>query len=72
MTDDAWLLDRAGIYLQVHARLTDAKPLLERALAISETAQSAPLLAGGRQGGQKSAGTGLRSGDGLEHMTGRS
>ena len=34
MTDASWLLDRAGTYLQVHARLTDAKALLERALAI--------------------------------------
>jgi tetratricopeptide (TPR) repeat protein len=37
-TDTAWLLDRAGIYLQVHGRLTDARPLLERALTITETA----------------------------------
>jgi tetratricopeptide (TPR) repeat protein len=34
--DAAGLLDRAGTYLQVHARLADARPLLERALAISE------------------------------------
>jgi tetratricopeptide (TPR) repeat protein len=32
----AWLLDRAGTYLHVHAQLGDARPLLERALAISE------------------------------------
>ncbi len=32
----AWLLDRAGTYLQVHARLADARLLLERALAITE------------------------------------
>ena len=36
--DTSWLLDRAGIYLQVHGRLTDAKPLVERALAITEAA----------------------------------
>jgi hypothetical protein len=29
------LLDRVGTYLQVHARLTDAKALLARALAIA-------------------------------------
>ena len=38
MADAAWLLDRAGAYLQVHARLTDARLLLERALAIDEAA----------------------------------
>jgi tetratricopeptide (TPR) repeat protein len=38
MADGAWLLDRAGTYLQVHARLADAKALLERALAISVAA----------------------------------
>jgi tetratricopeptide (TPR) repeat protein len=38
MADGSWLLDRAGTYLQVHARLTDAKALLERALAIDEAA----------------------------------
>ena len=38
MADGSWLLDRAGIYLQVHARLTDAQDLLERALAIDEAA----------------------------------
>ena len=38
MVDAAWLLDRAGAYLQVHARLTDARRLLERALAIDEAA----------------------------------
>jgi tetratricopeptide (TPR) repeat protein len=32
----AWLLDRAGTYLQVRARLPEARPLLERALAIAE------------------------------------
>lgn len=32
----AWLLDRAGTYLQVHGRLADAKPLFERALALDE------------------------------------
>jgi tetratricopeptide (TPR) repeat protein len=37
-TDGSWLLDRAGTYLQVHARLADARPLLERALAITEAA----------------------------------
>jgi hypothetical protein len=35
--DVAWLLERAGIYLQIHARFTDARPLQERALAIDET-----------------------------------
>ena len=38
MSDASWLLDRAGTYLQVHARLTDAQALLERALAITEAA----------------------------------
>src|ERR1039457_4145485 len=38
MADASWLLDRAGTYLQVHARLTDAQALLERALAITEAA----------------------------------
>ncbi len=38
MTDAAWLLNQAGIYLQVQARLTDAKALLDRALAIDEAA----------------------------------
>ena len=38
MEDAAWLLDRAGTYLQVQAQLTDAKALLERALAIDEAA----------------------------------
>src|ERR1022692_4402208 len=38
MADGSWLLDLAGTYLQVHARLTDAKALLERALAIDEAA----------------------------------
>ena len=40
MADASQLLDRAGTYLQVHARLTDAKALLERALAIDEAARS--------------------------------
>jgi tetratricopeptide (TPR) repeat protein len=34
--DTAWLLDRAATYLQVHARLADARPLAEQALAITE------------------------------------
>jgi tetratricopeptide (TPR) repeat protein len=38
MADGSWLLSLAGIYLWVHARLTDAKLLLERALAIDEAA----------------------------------
>jgi tetratricopeptide (TPR) repeat protein len=38
MVDGSWLLDGAGTYLQVHARLGDAKALLERALAITEAA----------------------------------
>jgi tetratricopeptide (TPR) repeat protein len=38
-TDDAaWLLDRAATYLQVHARLAQARSLAERALAIDEAA----------------------------------
>ena len=36
--DDSWLLDRAAAYLQVHARLAEARPLAERALAITEAA----------------------------------
>ena len=36
--DAAWLLDRAATYLQVHARLAEARPLAERALAIDEAA----------------------------------
>ena len=40
VSDDAsWLLDRAGTYLQVHARLNEARPLFERALAITEAAR---------------------------------
>jgi tetratricopeptide (TPR) repeat protein len=34
--DIAMLLDRAAMYLQVHARLIEARPLAERALAIDE------------------------------------
>ena len=34
----SWLLDRAATYLQVHARLAEARPLAERALAIDEAA----------------------------------
>jgi hypothetical protein len=34
--DTAWLLDRAATYLQVDARLADAKPLRERAVRIGE------------------------------------
>jgi tetratricopeptide (TPR) repeat protein len=34
--DASWLLDGAATYLQVHARLTEARPLFERALAIDE------------------------------------
>ena len=36
--DASWLLDRAATYLQVHARLAEARPLAERALAIGEAA----------------------------------
>jgi hypothetical protein len=36
--DAAGLLDRAATYLQVQARLAEARPLAERALAIDETA----------------------------------
>jgi tetratricopeptide (TPR) repeat protein len=34
----SWLLDRAAAYLQVYARLGEARPLAERALAIAEAA----------------------------------
>jgi hypothetical protein len=34
----SWLLDRAATYLQVHARLGEARLLAERALAITEAA----------------------------------
>lgn len=33
-----WLLDRAATYLRVHARLVEARPLAEWALAIDEAA----------------------------------
>jgi tetratricopeptide (TPR) repeat protein len=36
--DASWLLDRAAAYLQVHARLPQARALAERALAIDEAA----------------------------------
>jgi tetratricopeptide (TPR) repeat protein len=36
MDDVSWLLDRAGGYLQVQARFTDARAARERALAITE------------------------------------
>jgi hypothetical protein len=32
--DASWLMDRAAAYLKVHARLAEARPLAERALAI--------------------------------------
>jgi DivIVA domain-containing protein len=38
MSDTAWLLNRAGAYLQVRARFADARSLQERALAIDEAA----------------------------------
>ena len=38
MANASWLLNRAGTYLYVGARLGDAKALLERALAIDEAA----------------------------------
>jgi tetratricopeptide (TPR) repeat protein len=38
LPDVAWLLDRAATYLQVQARLHEARPLAERALAITEYA----------------------------------
>jgi tetratricopeptide (TPR) repeat protein len=40
VTGDAltWLLDRAATYLQVHGQLGEARPLFERALAITEAA----------------------------------
>ena len=36
LQDGSWLLDRAGAYLRARARLNDALPLFERALAIDE------------------------------------
>src|SRR5580658_6935221 len=36
--DAAALMDRAAAYLKVHARLAEARPLAERALAIDEAA----------------------------------
>ncbi len=36
--ETAWLLDRAATYLQVHARLGEARPLAERALSLDEAA----------------------------------
>jgi hypothetical protein len=36
MTDGAWLLHRAGIYLQVHGRLAEARELINAALVIYE------------------------------------
>jgi tetratricopeptide (TPR) repeat protein len=36
--DAAGLMDRAATYLKVHARLAEARPLAERALAITEAA----------------------------------
>jgi Tetratricopeptide repeat len=36
--DVSWLLDRAATYLQVHARLAEARLLAERALSITEAA----------------------------------
>jgi tetratricopeptide (TPR) repeat protein len=37
LADTSWLLDLAGTYLLVHARLDDALTLFERALTINET-----------------------------------
>jgi hypothetical protein len=36
--DASWLLERAAGYLLVHARLLEARPLAERAVAIDEVA----------------------------------
>lgn len=36
--DASWLLDRAAMYLHAHVRLSEARPLAERSLAISEAA----------------------------------
>ncbi len=36
--DASWLFDRAAMYLHAHARLAEARPLAERALAINEAA----------------------------------
>ena len=36
--DASWLLDRAGTYLQTQGRARQARPLLESALTLSETA----------------------------------
>lgn len=41
--DASWLLGRAASYLQVHARLAEARPLAERALAIDEAARGRRL-----------------------------
>jgi tetratricopeptide (TPR) repeat protein len=38
LADAAWLLDRAGTYQQMHARLDDAQTLMERALYWAEDA----------------------------------
>jgi tetratricopeptide (TPR) repeat protein len=38
LDDASWLLDRAGTYLEMHARFNEARALLERALAIAEAA----------------------------------
>ena len=38
LADAAWLLDRAGTYQQMHARLDDARSLMERALRFAEAA----------------------------------
>ena len=38
LDDTVWLLGQAGTYLWVHARLAEARPLEERALAITEAA----------------------------------
>jgi len=71
MADAAWLLDRAGTYLQVQAQPADAKTLLEQALAIDEAAHGPdhpdvavdlktgldPAGPGGCGGGPAAAGT---------------
>ena len=48
LEDTVWLMGEAGVYLWVHARLAEARPLEERALAITETARAGPRGSGPR------------------------
>lgn len=47
LADTSALLDQAGVYLHVHGRSAAARPLLERALAIAETADEPDQVAVG-------------------------